>query len=313
MKKIVSAVIGCGSVAGALDDPLSPHILSHGKALSLHPNFELAGCYDLDPAAALLFQKKWGCRQVYSSLEAMLKEHFDLFVLATTTSAHLPILQKLLLSSCTGIICEKPLVTNRGELEQIQDALIQSPKKTVVNFTRRFDEAHQKLKTLLTNSAFGPLLHFHGNVGKGLIHNGCHLIDLLYYFFGGVQEIQGISVKTEHEDLYGSFLVTLHNEVKGIIQNAKDVSYSLFELDLLFQNGRVSIKDIGYEIVIEQPSPSAIYPGYRHLAQTQRVEPTFHRAFYNLYEMYATDRIPVKEFLTDAISVSQLIFSVKER
>lgn len=303
-------MIGCGSVAGAIDDPLSPNILSHGKALSLHPNFELAGCYDLDPTAASLFQKKWGCRQVYSSIEEMLKEHFDLFVVATTTSSHFSILEKLLRTSCTGIICEKPLVTSLGELKQLQEALLQSPKKIVVNFTRRFDEAHQKLRSLIANSQLGPLLHFHGNVGKGLIHNGCHLIDLLSYLFGGIKKIQSISVTTEHEDHYGKFLVTLPSEIQGILQTTKDVSYSLFELDLLFQNGRISIKDIGYEIVIERPSPSTIYPGYNRLAQSQRFEPTFHRAFYNLYEMYATDRIPVKEFFTDALSVTQLIFSV---
>ena len=310
MNKIKTCIIGCGSIAGGMDDPESNHVLTHAKGITKHPNFELVACYDSDFQKAQSFKARWG-GEVLQSTKELTERSIDLYVIASSTNAHFEALKQTLTSSCSGIIIEKPIVSNLSEFETISPLLLNTSKKIVVNFTRRFDHSHLELKKILSSNPFGALLHFHASVAKGLVHNGAHMIDLLFFLTEGVEGISPSKFYIKDSDLYGNFKVKLKNGVDGVVFVAESVKYSLFELDLIFESGRVSLKDIGYEITSHTPSPSPIYPGFNYLKLDQTLPPTLNLAFYNLYDLYATNQIDFRLNLGHALSGSKLLLELK--
>ncbi|MEZ4752925.1 MAG: Gfo/Idh/MocA family oxidoreductase [Bdellovibrionota bacterium] len=309
---IKTCVIGCGSVASGVDSPDTEHVLSHGKAINAHPKFSLSACYDLVTESANEFQKKWGAEKVHLSIDEVFEAPYDLYVICSSTDSHYELLDQALESNCKGIICEKPLVSNLDELCRIEDKVLGTDKKILVNFTRRFDKAHQELAEYLEDQPLGPLLQFNAHVSKGIVHNGSHLVDMLLWFFGGISSLDQISGSKKGDDLIGCFRLVLENGIEGIIQVVEDLDYSLFDLDLIYKEGRASLRNIGYDISVYKGQPSSIYQGYNDLVLSKQFEASLDKAFYNLYETYAENKYS-QSALKQAMIASKLLYTLADK
>jgi dTDP-4-amino-4,6-dideoxygalactose transaminase/predicted dehydrogenase len=285
------------------------HTLTHAKAIQSHPSFHLHSCYDPDKEKALAMQERWSCVNNHASLDSFIAAPLDVIVIASDTNSHYSLLQRCLTSSAKLIICEKPIVTTLAELNSLADY----PKDLIVNYTRRWDNNHQEIKRAILNNSFGSLLTLHAFVTGGLIHNGCHMIDYLLDVFGGDLSLNPLNQQFIDDDLYGGFEINLLNGVEGIIQSLPRLPYSFFELELVFSDARISIRDIGCDISIQRPRPSRIYPGFNHLNTESCFEPSLHSAMYELYDAIANRQIDHEVNLKQAIQGTRLLLELRDQ
>ena len=114
MNKYKVAVIGLGNVGQLYDYKNSSKniILTHCKAISLHPSFELVAGVDIDENNCKNFREKFA-KPVFQSInELCIKHKPDVFVIASPTKTHNEIFHEIINYSPDCIILEKPIATN---------------------------------------------------------------------------------------------------------------------------------------------------------------------------------------------------------
>ncbi len=163
------------------------------------------------------------------------------------------------------IYCEKPLVCDLKEAEEIEKALKNYNKISQMVFHNRFFPASLKAKSLLEEGCIGTPINFRfayyhsGSLEKEkpigwkqekgagvLLDLGSHIIDLAYWYLGKFKRVigtdrilyperinkEGKKVKIEVED-YVCFLAEMENGAKGIIESSKIQAGS--EDELIFE------------------------------------------------------------------------------
>lgn len=282
-------IVGCGRIAGMEDHPGNPHITTHARAIHAHAGYRLAACCDPDPARAEAFARRWG-GQAFTNLGNLLdRGGVDVVVIAASTPAHSPLLNLLFdRDGDETVICEKPLVESRLEWESLKPKLKAAARPWAVNFPRRYDAAHRALRDRLHTGELGPLLSFHAHVAKGLMHNGSHMVDLLLFLLGDIVSLEPVALRPlGHGDLSGTALVTLASGQTGTLTGVDGPDYSLFELDLVYQRGKVEIRQIGHELTLLRGVPSLVHPGFFDLSARESLAPTYHEAFLGIYRSLA--------------------------
>jgi predicted dehydrogenase len=175
-----------------------------------------------------------------------------------------------------AIICEKPLALTLPEAEAIIAACAAADTPLIVNFTRRFDLAAQQAAAWLAEQ--GPVQAAQGVYVRGIANNGAHLLDLLHWWAGDIQEV--VYQRARWPDspdvvlrLAGGGLAML-NAVSG---------YDLFRLDVFAAQGVLRLDDGGLKITLraaDAPTPS----GITSLLPPQRLPSGLDHALMNLYD-----------------------------
>jgi predicted dehydrogenase len=264
MKRLSAAVIGCGTIGGLCDSPDDERIISHAHAYCEHEGFELvAGC-DPDPANRDLFRQRWGDRiALFDDPRQLFRQiQPEAVSIAAATTAHAELLQMALeQASVRIIICEKPMVATLAEFETIRRALSDHPDKILlINFQRRFDPGFARLQSTIDANELGAPLYFHGTFSKGLYHNGCHLLELVDRFFGGLQAVQTEDVQWRDDDCYGCFHVRTAR-CSGQMASIATPNYWQADLDIFCEHGLIRIADSGHRLELLRPQAWPLYPG----------------------------------------------------
>lgn len=276
-----AAIVGLGAIGAQLDSPESRNITTHAHAYMAHKQTTLVSVCDSSKTQRETFSKKWGSDiATYEDLATMLEsEAIEILSIATPTHLHVDALHLALQSSSiTHILCEKPFVASKEQLQQITQQLQQSDKKLSINFIRHYDSAilHVK-KSLLT---LGNVVHFQGNFTKGLYHNGSHMLELIEHLLGDIHSIKANHLTCKDDDIYGTFFIQT-SDTHGTINNFSGDNFALFELDIYCKKGRIRIQNSGHSITIEEPVASSIYPNYYHLHPSKSITESLSKALYN--------------------------------
>ncbi|MHB8621519.1 MAG: hypothetical protein ACYDAG_18485, partial [Chloroflexota bacterium] len=80
--------MGAGAIAQGFDNPTSPHVLSLAHAVSLSPEFELGGFYDIDSMRSQEAEKKWACPATPRDRQRWLNRGWDVICIATPDQRH---------------------------------------------------------------------------------------------------------------------------------------------------------------------------------------------------------------------------------
>ena len=287
MKRV--CLLGCGRIAGGLDAPDSPHVLTHAKAVCRHPGFRLDGCFDPDPEQARALASRWGCAHVHSEVDAAIESACDLYVIASPSPTHFDLLARLLRAGVGTILCEKPVVVNRREFTELGKMLAASRTRLIVSLPRRFDPSHRALAQEIATGGLGRLLSFQCALNKGLLHNGPHVLDLVDMMFGVVPGVTPLAAYRTDEDLYGTFRLDLPEGASGSLQVISGTQFGLFDWTAYFERGRVKAANLGYDLDVHLSVPSRIYPGFQELVLARTFDPTLDTAFFHLYDAIARD------------------------
>ncbi len=263
-------VVGCGSMAGGLDQPMqaSRSPITHAGALSGNDAFRLAGCVDPEDGQRTAFQRKWNIAHGYSNLdEALLARSYDVVSICSPTALHFDHLKRVLDARPRAVLCEKPLTTSRSESRAIVAAYSAASVPLMVNYLRRWDAAMATIETELLSGQWGELRCAIGLYTKGVLHNGGHMVDLFRRLFGNVTaetvfDVRGTSDSAD--PTVGALLRAPANKPLHMIAgDAED--YPLFELQIVTERGVLTIEGGGLSIRRRAVGDNPIAPSHRFL------------------------------------------------
>lgn len=305
-----AAIVGCGNIAGFLDKPDQPTILTHAHAYTSHPSTELIAVCDPDLEQRRKLVARWGQDiRHYETLGQMLKTHkIDILSICSPTPFHSEAMIAALKDpSIQTIICEKPFVQTQEELDELKILMHIHPKKVLINFMRRFDPSLQQVKLLIDSKDLGKIHTFNGRFTKGLYHNGSHMLDLVEMLCGEITGITALQLESGHE-LYGNFALNTTN-TQGVLQNFTGDNYALFELEIILSKGRILISESGHTICVETVTPSHRYTGYFQLGNAKTYDDTMEK---NLYNTLNTALKEKDNSFTSHLKLSQKLLDIQQ-
>ncbi len=254
------AIIGAGRIAGGYDSDKfqgEEGIFSHAGAYKRSGKFSLDMAFDLDLQKALEFQKNWDVKKVAKDIVEVYNSKFDVVSVCTPDFSHYEIIRSLLTNKCCKtIFAEKPLALNAEQIAEVIQLSRQNNINVVVDFQRRFDKNFLMIQQDIKRSP-GNVLALNGYYMKGLEHNGITMIDAitcLCEYPDGVLSYNKIHNQEINDDSYEFILFypDFNITVKTIDSPAHKYNYHIFEIDLLFCNGRKTINFNSQQIELKE-------------------------------------------------------------
>ena len=268
-------IIGAGQIASGYDTPESLSVLTHAHAIIKHSKFSLLGFYDTDMYIATQAAAKWGVKAYNKPV------HADVIVVCTPDNVHLDSVRQAASVSPKLVILEKPVARTLEDYSQICKIAKKIPIQ--VNFSRRFVPEFTSLSVTLKNH--GAFLTGSGLYGKGFLHNGSHMIDLLELLIGQIASVKKISETHDfYEDDPTKTVSIRFSQGEFFMMGVDCRNYTIFELDLCFEESRIRIQNAGKTIEIFEPKPSEDYMGYVYLKQRKTLHPDIGNAMLNMYQ-----------------------------
>ncbi|MBK7228313.1 MAG: Gfo/Idh/MocA family oxidoreductase [Ignavibacteriales bacterium] len=233
-KKIKWGIAGCGRFA---ENSLLP-------AVRLMRRSSVTALYSRDLNRAKSLADKFGVQNTFDSYEEFLKSDIDAVFVASSNVHHY---EQVIKAAKAGknILCEKPLAITSQQAEEMVKVCKENNVLLAVNYVHRFHPLVLKAKELIVDQRLGKLvsINVHFNIdfppdnnfrfkkdlsGGGALRDiGTHMIDLLRYFGGEIESIDGVVenliYQSEVDDFalgtvkfsksgYGTFNVSYNNK-----------------------------------------------------------------------------------------------------
>lgn len=282
-KKIFySTIIGCGGIASKYDElKKGKGIFTHAGAYKEIPEIRLTACADADEKRLEEFSIFWSVPYKYNDYRELFAKHkdkIDILSVCTPDHLHYVVITDALknISSLRLIFAEKPLAVTVQEGEEIINECDKRNVKIVVNNQRRWDNGHLYVKDLISSGELGRLVAGTAYYVKGIIHIGCTVIDTLRFLLGKILKVQALppgNVGRYGKDKSIDAVLWFGDDSKVVMQSADkyDYTYSVFEIDLLLERGRIRICDNGDNIYISKVQGYRHYSGFRELAKEKHI------------------------------------------
>jgi len=288
-KKIYNVlIIGAGNIGAFYDTPKSKYVLTHAHAFSGHKNFKLIGFVDNDTKKAKEAAKIWGTKFFSSIDEAFSYSEIDVVCNSTPDAVHYEILKKILNKKVKLIFSEKPLTVELKEAKEIIKIAKNKKIAVAVNYRRRYVPEFIKLAEEIKAGLYGEFLTGTGYYGKGLKHNGSHLIDMLRLLLG---EIKGSKIVNKtfdfrKDDPSLSAVLSFKNGKNLFLEYVDSRIYTIFELDLSFSGARFRIINSGDNIEKQLVKSDMKFKGYKNISEGLILKTSLDRSMY-----FAADNI----------------------
>ena len=171
------------------------------------------------------------------------------------------------------IFLEKPAVTTAAEADVVRTLYGELPIRVQVNYTRRFVPEIRSIREAIRSGNYGTFLTGTGYYGKGLLHNGSHMVDLLQFLVGEVGEVAKVSEMADFYDQDPSVSALLTMRGGGIFHlcHIDCRKFHVFELDLTFEKKRIRIRELGTIIEEYSVGDNRVFRGISDLEQGCRV------------------------------------------
>lgn len=216
---------------------------------------------------------------VYGDYNKMIEtEDLDLVYITTPSFTHLPIIQSCIKKG-NDFFVEKPLTTNLNEAKKVFKDLKNKNIIHAVGYNVRFVDTFFKAKSLLEMKILGEIYDIKSSMfaskifskpsgwryikkmsgGGVLLEFGSHLIDLLLWYFGSIQRVNG---KTQ--ELYTEVEDTAHMnmEFSNTIKGTLDISWSIqgyripeINIEIKGDNGYMRINQDFIDIKLKKNIP----------------------------------------------------------
>jgi predicted dehydrogenase len=252
------------------DDPLmKDDVFTHAHAYSTSSKTELVALCDTDEKKLRTAGTRWNVTALFDNPREMMTEAApELVSICTPTHTHLAIAREILSAEKLplGILCEKPLAST---IDQAQELVNLAAEKRVVLATiymRRYAENFRALKLLLDSGDLGRVRAVSGWYPGGTFHNGTHWFDMFRWLIGEAESVDGLNSLGETGD--DPTLDVAIRDKDGLLATLRACdarNFTLFEMDIVLDRGRVQIMDSGHEIAVSRARPSPRYTGYTEL------------------------------------------------
>lgn len=275
-------IIGCGRIAGGYDEGRDDAMVrTHAKAFGGHPAFRLAACVEPDAARRRAFMATWNIPDGAAGLDAFADRRFAVACVCGPTESHAAGLRALLHLDVAVVFCEKPLTEDAGEAARLVAEYAARGKTLAVNYLRRFDPTVTALQADIAAGRLGRLQGAVGLYTKGILNNGSHMVDLLQHLLGPLEpaRVDGALVDYIPADPTLSCALTTVDGATVRLLGLDRAAYTIFELDLLFEQERVRLVDSGFAITRQRVVDAPRFDNYRVLAAPEPAPTGFDIAF----------------------------------
>jgi len=233
-KKVKWGVAGCGRFA---ENSFLP-------AIRITRNGLVTALYSRDFNRAKSLAEKFGVQNYFDNYDEFLKSDIDAVFVASSNAHHY---EQVIKAARAGknILCEKPLALTSKQAEEMVRVCKENKVLLAVNYVHRYHPLVIKAKELIVDQKLGKLvsvdLHFNIDFppdnnfrfkkelsGGGALRDiGTHMIDLLRFFGGEIETIDGnidnLVYQSEVDDFalgavkfakggYGTFNVSFNNK-----------------------------------------------------------------------------------------------------
>ena len=265
-KKLTALVIGAGNIGAMYDSPISNNFQTYSHAISANKSVELLGFIDTVIVKAKRASNVWGGRAFKTLHDAMIEKP-NIVCVAVPDDQHFQTLMEIVAYQPDLVIAEKPLALYIDQATQLVKVYSQLKIPLMINYSRRYLPIFQKLQKEISEKRFGVFQTGVGYYGKGLLHNGSHLVDLIRMLIGEIRIQHKFSELLDWSKLDASVSLILNTlEDKKIPLLAVDAkNFSIFELALLFTGGRVRILQGGLYIEESVVKNDQLIEGFRGL------------------------------------------------
>lgn len=266
-------IVGCGNIAGGFDLGRAPDYLpyTHAGAYIRDGRFTLAACVEPDDHRRREFMAAWGVPVGLRSIDELVDSayRFDVVSICSPTACHAHDLETALRLEPRLLFCEKPVTTSLAETERFVDACRKGNIPLAVNYTRRWDPAIAKLQAAINAGLWGQLRSVIGLYNKGILNNGSHLLDLLLLLVGSMDIVSVGKPVLDYLPNDPTIPVWLEGNqgvpVHLVCAHAED--YAVFELQLIFSRGVLSMEEGGMSWRERGVTDSDTFKGYRKLEE----------------------------------------------
>lgn len=264
-------IAGCGNIAGTFDlrRPANELPYTHAGAFSRDGRFSLAACVEPDKERREAFMDAWGISTGFSSIDAAADSglQFDVISICSPTTCHAHDLGIALRLKPKLIFCEKPVTTSLAEAERLVAECRKAGILLAVNYTRRWDTDISKLQADMQAGKWGQLRSVVGCYNKGILNNGSHMLDLLHLLVGRMEIIkvgQPILDCLPSDPTIPAWMEGRQG-VPVYLACGHAGDYAIFELQLVFSHGVITMEDGGLFWRERRAVESDTFKGYRTL------------------------------------------------
>jgi predicted dehydrogenase len=267
-----AAVIGLGQIGLTYDlDPRRERPSSHSLAYELHPATELVAAADVCMGQGPVLHSVVPGVRFYQSLSELLHNHeIDIISICTPPADHLSAVQYILHNSAAKVVfCEKPLVRSLEEASILKQQVVKTNCLLVPNLSRRWNSGMQRVKAEIINGNCGELQKVHIRYTRGIFNTGAHLFDLLQWWAGPVDQVQVIervvtSADSDNDPSF-TFAFKIGDRLTGFAEAFNDSQYYLFEIDLYFSQGMISVRNSGDDVLYYSVGEHPLFSGFKSL------------------------------------------------
>jgi predicted dehydrogenase len=248
---IKALLIGCGNIGAGYDFNDPSKVWTHAKAYSLRNDIELS-VFDGDKAKAQQIAGRYKAVLV-ESLHDQDFSKYQIISITTPTTTHYHFLEKIIKANVPLVICEKPVVNETAQVEQLEQLYKSGRSKILVNYIRRFQPAYKEAKERIlrikeNQSLRGIIIKYK----RGFLNNASHAIDLLEYIFEMAFDFKNFQTSAAVFDAFDYdptiTAACLFHDRPVSFAGFSGTSYAVFELELFFSSLKVVICHSGNEI-----------------------------------------------------------------
>ena len=257
-------IVGCGDIAGGYDESGNDAaVRTHAGAYSRDTRFRITGCVEPDRVRREKFMAHWQVPRGFADLAACLAagESYDVASVCAPTAQHGDALQTLLEFPLRAVFAEKPLTGDADRSAALVDAYESAARPLAVNFLRRFDPVIDGLRSEIAAGSWGRLQSGTVHYAKGLINCGSHAIDLLRFLVGELRPVDVSGVVHDYQLADPTVSARLETDAGAPVHliGCDSRMHFPFEIELMFQKGKVSLEDLGTRVRRRRVRPHPLF------------------------------------------------------
>lgn len=239
--------------------------LSYFGLLKNHSKFQICSVVEQNKNKILFLKKKYKKIYFFNNLKKSLEKFFyDLIIISSPDHTHYKILDKVLDYKPKLILIEKPICQSYFDFLKIKKKLKLFNIPVIVNYSRRFNKNFRNIKEKIKKNYFGNLQNVTMYCNGGIIHNGCHLIDLNFWWFGKPKKILYLNLNKSQifKNDYTCKLILFYKDFISTIVVTSIKNLGNAEIDLIGSKRRLIIDGdlfLNYFNIISHE----IFPGYK--------------------------------------------------
>jgi predicted dehydrogenase len=315
-------IVGCGNIAGGFDQgrPSRDSPYTHAGAYTRDDRFVLVACVEPNDKRRSEFMAAWSIPAGFRTIDQALESgsQLDVISICSPTDSHAHDLEMVLRFNPKLIFCEKPVTTSVAETERLATECGKLNIPLAVNYTRRWDPDISKLQADMQAGRWGQLRSVVGCYNKGILNNGSHMLDLLHLLVGPLDIVK--VGKPIHDYSPDDPTVPVWLECsQGVLVHlvgGHAGDYAIFELQLVFSHGVLTMEEGGMYWRERRALDSARFKGYRMLGEGVRRAGEYPRAMLqavdNIYRaIYQGD--PLASTGASALGAQRICQEIKQQ